>query len=137
VQRVIVFLDLLSTSRPHDQSDRDIRRQRELKRGTQIHAVAGGDRSKLLALFDDDRRNFEIILSVVVTRALEDGSRWQIFPGDLDVTLGWTPEADITLLKVDDEVASHVLISDSGPVRVIAVGQSWGLSEVKFVLRDG
>jgi hypothetical protein len=41
------------------------------------------------------------------------------------------------LLKVDDEVASHVLISDSGPVRVIAVGQSWGLSEVKFVLRDG
>src|ERR1700722_10162714 len=87
VQRVIVFLDLLSTSRPHDQSDRDIRRQRELKRGTQIHAVAGGDRSKLLALFDDDRRNFEIILSVVVTRALEDGSRWQIFPGDLDVTL--------------------------------------------------
>jgi hypothetical protein len=68
---------------------------------------------------------------------LEDGSRWQIFPGDLDVTLGWTPEADITLLKVDDEVASHVLISDSGPVRVIAVGQSWGLSEVKSVLRDG
>jgi hypothetical protein len=46
------------------------------------------------------------------------GRQWQIFPGDLDVTLGWTPDADITLLKVDDEVDSHVLVRDSGPVRV-------------------
>jgi hypothetical protein len=23
---------------------------------------------------------------------LEDGSRWQIFPGDLDLTLNWKPE---------------------------------------------
>jgi hypothetical protein len=68
---------------------------------------------------------------------LEDGSRWQIFPGDLDVTLGWAPEADITLLKVDDEIASHVLLSESGPVRVIAVGESWRLSEAKSVLGEG
>jgi hypothetical protein len=68
---------------------------------------------------------------------LEDGSRWQIFPGDLDVTLGWMPEADVTLLKVDEEVASHVLVSDSGPVRVIAVGESWRLPEGKSVLGDG
>jgi hypothetical protein len=38
---------------------------------------------------------------------------------------------------LDDEVASHVLVSDSGPVRVIAVGESWRLPEVKSVLGDG
>jgi hypothetical protein len=68
---------------------------------------------------------------------LEDGSRWQIFPGDMDVTLGWTPEVDITLMKVDDEIGSHVLVSDSGPVRAIPVGESWPLQEAKSVLRDG
>jgi hypothetical protein len=68
---------------------------------------------------------------------LEDGSRWQIFPGDLDVTLGWSSEVDITLLKLDDEVASHSLVSDSGPVRVIAAGECWRIPEVKSVLGDG
>jgi hypothetical protein len=38
---------------------------------------------------------------------LEDGSQWRIFPGDMDVTLDWKPETDLTLLKVDDEVSSH------------------------------
>ena len=60
---------------------------------------------------------------------LEDGSRWQIFPGDMDVTLGWTPEMDLTLLKVEDEVGSHVLISESGPVRVIPVDENWPMRE--------
>ena len=26
---------------------------------------------------------------------LDDGSRWQIFPGDLDLTLDWKPETDL------------------------------------------
>lgn len=56
---------------------------------------------------------------------LEEASRWQIFPGDVDVTLGWEPETDLTLLPVDDEVCSHTLISDSGPVRVIREGERW------------
>jgi hypothetical protein len=68
---------------------------------------------------------------------LEDGSRWQIFPGDIDVTLGWAPETDLTLLKVDDEVHSHVLLSDSGPVRVIAAGEKWPDPEVKSILKGG
>ncbi len=68
---------------------------------------------------------------------LEDGSRWQIFSGDMDVTLGWTPEVDITLMKVDDEIGSHVLVSDNGPVRVIPVGEEWRFPEAKSVLGDG
>jgi hypothetical protein len=67
---------------------------------------------------------------------LEDGSRWQIFPGDLDVTLGWTPEVDITLLAVENEIGSHALVSDSGPVRVIAVGEHWRIPEAKSVLGE-
>jgi hypothetical protein len=31
----------------------------------------------------------------------------------MDVTLGWTPEVGLTLLKVDDGIGSHVLVSDS------------------------
>jgi hypothetical protein len=56
---------------------------------------------------------------------LDDGSRWQIFPGDLDVTLGWKPETDLTLVKVDGEAGSHVLVSNSGPVRVNPLGVGW------------
>jgi hypothetical protein len=31
----------------------------------------------------------------------------------MDVMLGWTPGVDLTLLKVDGEIGSHVLVSDS------------------------
>jgi hypothetical protein len=68
---------------------------------------------------------------------LEDGSRWQIFPGDVDVTLDWRPETDLTLLAVEDEVCSHVLVSESGRVGVIREGKQWPASEVKSILRDG
>jgi hypothetical protein len=68
---------------------------------------------------------------------LEDGSQWRIFPGDIDVTLGWAPETDLTPLKVDDEIGSHVLISETRPVRVIPVGESWPEPEVKSILKNG
>jgi hypothetical protein len=40
-------------------------------------------------------------------------------------------------LKVDDEIGSHVLISKTGPVRVIPVGESWPEPEVKSILKNG
>ena len=44
----------------------------------------------------------------------DDGSRWQIFPGDLDLTLGWKPETELSVVPSDDEVSSHALIGGGG-----------------------
>jgi hypothetical protein len=41
---------------------------------------------------------------------LEVGSQWQIFPGDLDVTLNWKPETDLTLVPSDDDISSPMLL---------------------------
>jgi hypothetical protein len=68
---------------------------------------------------------------------LDDGSRWQIFPGDVDVTLDWRPETELTPVPVDDEICTHKLMSASGPVRAIRDGERWPVAEVKSVLRDG
>jgi hypothetical protein len=70
---------------------------------------------------------------------LDDGSQWQIFPGDLDLTLGWKPETDLSCERTEDAVASHVLVnaSDRSRVRVIAAGERWPAAEVKKQLRDG
>ena len=40
---------------------------------------------------------------------LDDGSKWQIVPGDLDITLNWRPHTDLKLVRIDDEVSSHAL----------------------------
>jgi hypothetical protein len=50
---------------------------------------------------------------------LDDGSRWQIFPGDLDLTLNWKPETEITVAPAEDDVCSHVLVGAGAKVRVI------------------
>jgi len=67
---------------------------------------------------------------------LDDGSSWQIFPGDVDVTLDWRPETDLILLPIEDDVCSHMLVSESGLVRVIRAGQPWPVSQVKSMLKD-
>ena len=68
---------------------------------------------------------------------LDDGSRWQIFPGDLDITLGWQPETDLDLVRADQEIGSHVLISDDGGrVRVLPEGEEWPQRQARAVLRD-
>lgn len=70
---------------------------------------------------------------------LDDGSRWQIFPGDLALTLNWKPETDLCLERSEDEVSSHALVnaSDHSRVRVIAEGESWPDGEVKNALKSG
>jgi hypothetical protein len=68
---------------------------------------------------------------------LADGSRWQIFPGDLDLTLDWKPETELSVVSIDDEVSSHALTSVGGRVRVIPADESWPVKEVKSILKDG
>jgi hypothetical protein len=70
---------------------------------------------------------------------LDDGSKWQIFPGDIDVTQNWRRDTDLTLVRIDDEVSSHALISagDNSTVRVLPLGEDWPVREVKGILRDG
>ena len=52
---------------------------------------------------------------------LDDGSKWQIFPGDIDVTLNWLPDTELKLVRIEDPASSHALISeDNSSVRVSA-----------------
>ena len=63
---------------------------------------------------------------------LDDGSEWQIFPGDPDVTLILRPDTELKLVRIEDPASSHALIADdNSSVRVIPVGGKWPLS-VKF-----
>jgi len=70
---------------------------------------------------------------------LDDGSRWKIFPGDLDVTLQWKPETDLAVELFEDEVSSHALVNaaDKSSVRVIPATEEWPVREVKHVLKEG
>jgi hypothetical protein len=58
---------------------------------------------------------------------LDDGSRWKIFLGDLDVTLNWSPETEFKLVLIKDEISSHAMISldDNSRVRILAESDSW------------
>ena len=68
---------------------------------------------------------------------LDGGSKWQIFPGRLDLTLDWKPETELTVVESDDEVASHELISGGAKVRARPAGERWAAGEVKDALKDG
>ncbi|MGY4625400.1 hypothetical protein [Bradyrhizobium sp. USDA 4486] len=68
---------------------------------------------------------------------LDDGSSWQIFPGDLDLTLGWKPETELTVVEAEDEVATHELVGGGGKVRVRRAGESWPAKDVKNALKEG
>jgi hypothetical protein len=69
---------------------------------------------------------------------LDDGSKWQVFPGDLDVTLNWQPNTELKLVLIDDPVSSHALVGsdDNSSVRVLPVGEKWPVGQVRTVLRD-
>ena len=70
---------------------------------------------------------------------LDDGSQWQIFPGDLAATLSWKPETHLHLEPSGDRVSSHVLVNatDNSRVRVIPADGTWADGEVKDVLKGG
>lgn len=70
---------------------------------------------------------------------LSDGTTWQIFPGDIDLTLGWLPTTELHLFHINDDVASQGLINvgDGTCVRVRPLGERWPEAKVKQVLRDG
>lgn len=70
---------------------------------------------------------------------LEDGSKWQIFPGDLDVTLNWQPDTELKLVQIADDASSHALVNeaDNTSVRVLPIEENWPLKEVRDILRDG
>ena len=68
---------------------------------------------------------------------LDDDSRWQIFPGDLDLTLNWKPETELMVADSDDEISSHMLVGNGVKVHVIAASESWPVKEVKSVLKEG
>jgi hypothetical protein len=69
---------------------------------------------------------------------LADGSRWQIFPGDVDVTLNWQPDADLKVVRIVDEVSSHELVSssDNSRIRVLPEGEEWPVDQVKGILGE-
>jgi hypothetical protein len=70
---------------------------------------------------------------------LDDGSKWQIFPGDLDVTLNWQPNTELKLVRIANDASSHALVSESdkSSVRVLPQDENWPVKEVKNTLKDG
>ena len=54
------------------------------------------------------------------------------------MTLNWRPDTDLKLVRIDDEVSSHALVSaDNSSVRVLPLGEDWPVREVKAILKDG
>ncbi len=70
---------------------------------------------------------------------LDDGSKWQIFPGDLDVTLNWQPDTELNLVRIANDASSHALVSesDNSRVRILPQDENWPVKEVKNTLKDG
>jgi hypothetical protein len=70
---------------------------------------------------------------------LDDGSRWQVFPGDLHLTLGWQPDTELSVIEIEGNVCSHALVSttDNSQVRVIPAGRPWPVGFVQSDLKNG
>jgi hypothetical protein len=67
---------------------------------------------------------------------LDDGSRWQVFPGDIGLTLDWKPETNLAVIRIDGEISSHALVGAGQRVRVIPAGESWPVGRVKSALKE-
>jgi hypothetical protein len=65
---------------------------------------------------------------------LEDGSSWRIWPGDIALTLGWSPTTVLEVSQINDEFCSHALIdkTDGSQVRVIEASKEWPVQRQSF-----
>src|SRR5262245_26442672 len=70
---------------------------------------------------------------------LEDGSSWRIWPGDIALTLGWSPTTVLEVSQIDDEFSSHALVDkiDGSRVRVIEASKAWPAQQVRQSLKKG
>jgi hypothetical protein len=70
---------------------------------------------------------------------LEDGSSWRIWPGDIALTLGWSPTTVLEISEIDDEFCSHTLIdkTNGSRVRVIEASKDWPVQQVRQSLKKG
>ena len=69
---------------------------------------------------------------------LDDGSKWKIFPGDLDITLHWGPDSEAPVSS-REELSPHALVSeaDNARVRAIPATKERPVREVKKFLKEG
>jgi hypothetical protein len=53
--------------------------------------------------------------------------------------MNWRPDTDLKLVRIDDEISSHALVSagDNTSVRVTPAGQQWPVKLVRGMLKDG
>jgi hypothetical protein len=79
---------------------------------------------------------------------LDDGSKWKIFPGDLDLTLTWEPETTLSVIRVDDQISSYALEGAGerftslepkkiGSRRKLGAEENWPPRDVKSILKRG
>jgi len=70
---------------------------------------------------------------------LEDGSSWRIWPGDIALTLGWSPTTVLEVLEINDEFCSHTLIdkTDGSRVRVIEASKDCPVQQVRQSFKKG
>jgi len=70
---------------------------------------------------------------------LEDGSSWRIWPGDIALSLGWSPTTVLEVSEIDDEFCSYALIdkTDGSRVRVIEACKDWPVQQVRQSFKEG
>jgi hypothetical protein len=70
---------------------------------------------------------------------LDDGSSWRIFPGDLDTSLNWKPETELSLQPTQGGASIYSLVStsDQSQVRVIPACEKWPAGLVRDMLKQG
>src|SRR5579859_4849961 len=140
-------MNLSSSAKAHDPVLRDPAARAEKPRRTGCPAFAGYDGGKITAAVRDRSRSSpsEATRMKIMQHPkshlvkLNDGSTWQIFPGDIDLTLQWLPTTELRLFEINDEITSYALVNsdDGSSVRVRPLGERWPADKVKNILKSG